>query len=127
MWVYLFVECRNVELSEGGQVKNLEHRREGLRVDRWGDEGTSGYVITVDYRDSVLKGGTWPGGRATLQGNPPWGARGIRRPDDARYIYISYTLLSDLHLFEQVKICMITRLSYWVNYVIENKYNGGNS
>lgn len=99
--VRVFIECGNVEIEEGEQVKDVERWRRGL--DSWGDEGgTSGYVITVDYRDSVRKGGTWPGGRATLQGNLPRGARGKQKPDDARYIYISYMLLAELHLFEQV-------------------------
>jgi len=58
----------------------------------------------VDYRAGVPRGGTWPGGRATLQGNYPRGVHVRKAVDDARYIYISYTLLAELHLFEQVKI-----------------------
>lgn len=66
-----------------------------------------GYVITVDYRGCAPRGGTWPGGRATLQGYHPRGVRARKTIDDARYIYISYTLLAELHLFEQVKICTV--------------------
>lgn len=68
-----------------------------------------GHVITVDYRGGGLRGGTWPGGRATLRGNHPRGVRARKIADDARYIYISYTLLAELHLFEQVKTILWTR------------------
>lgn len=61
-----------------------------------------GFSITVDYRQRGPRGGTWPGGRATLQGNLPRGVRTRKKADDARYIYISYMLLAELHLFEQV-------------------------
>lgn len=65
------------------------------------------HVITVDYRGGAPRGGTWPGGRATLQGNYPRGVRARKTADDARYIYISYTLLAELHLFEQVKTTLL--------------------
>lgn len=117
--VRVFVERGSDETEEGEQVRDVDvdvvgHRRgTGLRVDSWGGDegGTPGYVITVDYRESARKGGTWPGGRATLQGNPLRGVRGRKRPDDARYIYISYMLLAELHLFEQVNISAFRRLS----------------
>lgn len=103
---------RNVEIEAGEQVGGEEDiGGGGFRVvDKWSDEGGGGgtfrgYVITVDYRESVRKGGTWPGGRATLQqGKPAGGVGGKKRADDARYIYISYTLLAELHLFEQVNL-----------------------
>lgn len=108
-WLLALVEERRryLEIEEGEQVE--EGNIGGCRVDKWGDEGggtSRGYVITVDYRESVRKGGTWPGGRATLQGNPPRGV-GRKRGDDARYIYISYTLLAELHLFEQVNLLQL--------------------
>lgn len=108
-WFLALVEDRrrNLEIEEGEQVEGIGGG--GFRVDKWGDEGggtSRGYVITVDYRESVRKGGTWPGGRATLQGNPPRGI-GRKRGDDARYIYISYTLLAELHLFEQVNLLQL--------------------
>lgn len=87
---------------EGEKVKVEEKGQGSVSHADWRDEGTPGYVITVDYRESVHKGGTWPGGRAALQGHPPRGVRARKKQDDARYIYISYTLLADLHLFEQV-------------------------
>lgn len=75
-----------------------------MNVGRWERFGSRpGFLITVDYRQRGPRGGTWPGGRATLQGNFPRGVRTRKRADDARYIYISYTLLAELHLFEQVK------------------------
>lgn len=103
-------ERRDVEIEAGEQVGEEEDiGGGGFRVvDKWSDEGGGtfrGYVITVDYRESVRKGGTWPGGRATLQqGKPAGGVGGKKRADDARYIYISYTLLAELHLFEQVNL-----------------------
>lgn len=78
----------------------------------WGNGGTLGYVITVDYRRGIPRGGTWPGGRATLQGNHPRGLRARQIADDARYIYISYTLLAELHLFEQVKTTLPTHARF---------------
>lgn len=81
---------------------------------------TPGYVITVDYRGGAPKGGTWPGGRATLRGNYPRGVRTRRRTaDDARYIYISYALLTELHLFEQVKMTFLSPRDA-ADYVITN-------
>lgn len=113
------VECESVE---GEQVK-IDVPRGGYKT-RWApwcDEGDDGHVITVDYRESVLKGGTWPGGRATLQGNTPRGVRARKRSDDARYIYVSYTLLAELHLFEQVNDSVIGRsLGKW------NVFSGSN-
>lgn len=55
-------------------------------------------IIKVDYRGGWSKGGTWPRGRATPRHYRP------RSIEDARFIYISYALLADLHYFEQVKI-----------------------
>lgn len=108
-WLLALVEERRryLEIEEGEQVEG-NIGGSGFRVDKWGDEGGTSrrYVITVDYRESVRKGGTWPGGRATLQGNPPRGV-GRKRGDDARYIYISYTLLAELHLFEQVNLLQL--------------------
>lgn len=108
--VRVFIERESDETEEGEQIRDVVRRRTWW--DSWGDDegGTPGYVITVDYRESARKGGTWPGGRATLQGNPLRDVRGRNRPDDARYIYISYMLLAELHLFEQVNISAFARL-----------------
>lgn len=114
---------------DSGQVKvdgRGAGRRYVSRVDRRGDEGAPGYVITVDYRESVRKGGTWPGGRAAPQGNPPRGVRARRKQDDARYIYISYTLLAELHLFEQVNADVLSRGTWrMVKVVIKNLESPG--
>ena len=104
--VRVFIERGSDETEEGEQVRDVDVVKRRTWWDSLGGDegGTPGYVITVDYRESARKGGTWPGGRATLQGNPLRGVRGRNRPDDARYIYISYMLLAELHLFEQVNM-----------------------
>ena len=57
-----------------------------------------GYVIAVDYGRGRGAAGTWPGGRCQCWRR----CRDALPREDARFIYLSYTLLAELRYFEQV-------------------------